>query len=83
MTLIEYLSHFNVQDRKAIQAYADTAFALGVASVEETYTDENGTVWNRPTAWAYAQACKALAEHKRLLEAVTRTEPLTCQGGKS
>ncbi|MGE8688581.1 MAG: hypothetical protein ACN6PJ_15665 [Achromobacter sp.] len=26
---------------------------------DETYTDENGTVWTRPTAWAYAQVCKA------------------------
>jgi len=29
------------------------------ASLNETYTDENGTVWTRPTAWAYAAACKA------------------------
>src|SRR5690606_4007224 len=26
---------------------------------DDTYTDENGTVWTRPTAWAYAQVCKA------------------------
>lgn len=29
----------------------------------ETWTDEQGTEWNRPTAWAYAKACKALHKH--------------------
>lgn len=28
------------------------------AELNETWTDENGTVWTRPTAWAYAHACK-------------------------
>jgi hypothetical protein len=31
---------------------------------DETWTDENGTLWSRPTAWAYAQACKALHKHQ-------------------
>lgn len=25
----------------------------------DSYTDDEGTVWERPTAWAYAQVCKA------------------------
>lgn len=29
------------------------------AQADDTYTDEKGTVWERPTAWAYAQVCKA------------------------
>jgi hypothetical protein len=29
-----------------------------------TFTDERGVVWSRPTAWAYAQVCKALEECK-------------------
>lgn len=28
---------------------------------DSTFTDEKGTVWNVPTAYAYAMACKALA----------------------
>ncbi len=27
--------------------------------LNETYIDENGAVWNRPTAWAYYAVCKA------------------------
>lgn len=27
--------------------------------LDETWTDERGVVWTRPTAWAYALACKA------------------------
>lgn len=29
----------------------------------EAYVDENGTVWTRPTAWAYAAACAAIKLH--------------------
>lgn len=29
------------------------------AKLNETYTDEHGTVWTVPTAWAYAAVCKA------------------------
>jgi hypothetical protein len=32
-----------------------------VWELTKTYTDENGTVWSPPTAWAYYAACKALA----------------------
>lgn len=28
--------------------------------LSETYTDEDGTVWSPPTAWAYFAACRAL-----------------------
>ncbi len=34
------------------------------ARLNETHTDENGTVWTVPTAWAYFAACRALEEHK-------------------
>lgn len=30
-----------------------------LASLNETYTDERGVVWTRPTAWAYAKVCGA------------------------
>lgn len=28
-----------------------------IAELSETWTDRHGTVWNPPTAWAYARAC--------------------------
>jgi hypothetical protein len=31
-----------------------------VVLLDEPWVDENGNAWNAPTAWAYAQACKAL-----------------------
>ena len=31
-----------------------------IVELSETWTDERGEVWSPPTAWAYAQACKAL-----------------------
>lgn len=31
-----------------------------LAKEREAWTDESGTVWNRPTAWAYQQVCRAL-----------------------
>lgn len=34
------------------------------SKLNETFTDEQGTVWTRPTAWAYAQVCKALEKMK-------------------
>ena len=36
--------------------------------LNETYTDERGTVWTRPTAWAYAKACEALHKKEAQLE---------------
>jgi prolyl-tRNA synthetase len=30
-----------------------------VAELDETWTDELGTVWKSPTAWAYAMTCRA------------------------
>jgi|GEM_PF-5225394 len=39
-------------------------FARGqVNKLQETYTDENGFIWETPTSWAYAQACNALHKH--------------------
>ena len=29
-----------------------------LAALSETWTDENGTTWRPPTAWAYAQCCR-------------------------
>lgn len=39
----------------------NTRIAAIEAEVEasETYCDDSGVVWTRPTAWAYAQVCKA------------------------
>lgn len=46
------------------------------AERDETFTDDAGTVWSRPTAWAYYAAVKALHEHDArataLLEALER-----------
>lgn len=50
-------------NRRIFEAGFDRAYALlsklRAPVADETYTDENGTVWTRPTAWAYAQVCKA------------------------
>lgn len=35
-----------------------------IAALGDTWTDEKGTVHERPTAWAYAQACLALDRWK-------------------
>jgi len=47
---------------QAIQAMLDQQ-AARIAELEaerdETWTDERGVVWSRPTAWAYAKVCKA------------------------
>lgn len=34
------------------------------AELNEQWVDEKGTVWTRPTAWAYAQACRVMHENK-------------------
>ena len=39
---------------------------------DETYTDDHGTVWTRPTAWAYFAACRALREKEAALTAMTK-----------
>ena len=36
--------------------------------LNETYKDENDTVWKRPTAYAYAKACKALYDKNKKLQ---------------
>lgn len=35
---------------------------------EEAYRDDDGTVWTRPTAEAYARACAALHKHRERVE---------------
>jgi hypothetical protein len=39
-----------------------------LAIERETWTDENGTVWNRPTAWAYQQACRTIRSAEQRAE---------------
>ena len=41
-------------------AAANARIAELEATLNETYTDDFGTVWTRPTAWAYAAVCKVL-----------------------
>lgn len=61
---------------KAYQAWAEAETARLRAENErlsETYTDEEGTVWSPPTAWAYFAACRALhAKTVALAEAEAR-----------
>lgn len=47
-----------------LDAAIDALLSLSaqLAEANETWTDEKGTCWARPTAWAYAQACRALHE---------------------
>jgi hypothetical protein len=35
---------------------------------DDTYTDDNGTVWTRPTAWAYAMVCKARDDWQKVAQ---------------
>jgi endo-1,4-beta-mannosidase len=39
-----------------------------IQSLKETYTDENGTVWTRPTAEAYCAVCKAYNDKQAEIE---------------
>ena len=34
----------------------------------ETWTDEKGNTWHRPTAWAYAQSCRVREEQRQRAE---------------
>lgn len=43
-----------------------------IEEITETYTDEHGAVWNTPTSYAYAKACRALAHHRDESERLTR-----------
>lgn len=86
-------NHLSAEDQKLVGEYADSLYRLGRAEAEVVYTDEDGTIWDRPTAWAYAKACKALQDHKQRLRdaeaerehmtamhrTVSAVEPLTCQ----
>lgn len=40
------------------------------AQLNEVHTDENGTAWTRPTAWAYMQVCKARDKHAERARAI-------------
>lgn len=39
------------------------------AELSDTFVDENGTTWKRPTAWAYYAVCKARDAHHAAQEA--------------
>jgi hypothetical protein len=43
-----------------------------IAELSETWTDENGTVWEPPTAWAYAMACKTMHAQRARAEAAEK-----------
>ncbi|HLG97103.1 MAG TPA: hypothetical protein VKX49_12390 [Bryobacteraceae bacterium] len=45
-----------IAERDQLRAKAEKA----EARLNETFTDDDGTIWTVPTAWAYAQACKAV-----------------------
>ncbi len=68
-----------LMERDTLLHDADMACRAAVAALDrmekrlveadEIYTDENHVDWQRPTAWAYAQACKALdAKTERIAE---------------
>lgn len=53
--------------------------------LNETWTDDEGTVWTRPTAWAYAQACKVvngrqLTAEKRCAELEAKLAEMSYNG---
>jgi len=65
-------------DRKRIDGDAVLASLLTLAGLDEpergadedTYIDDHGTTWTRPTAYGYAMACKALHRREEELEAL-------------
>lgn len=42
----------------------------------ETWTDETGAVWERPTAWAYAKACKELIQVRKEIGELKAVPPI-------
>lgn len=63
---------YYADERNKERAKAE-ALALQLKAVQtelnETWTDDLGTVWTRPTAWAYMAACRALAKRGDELKA--------------
>lgn len=59
---------------KAIRLLA-AKLAAAEAALNETYVDENCTTWTRPTAYAYAMACKALDRAKQAIDAARGDKP--------
>src|SRR5690606_21395452 len=60
--MITYEFPDGAYDSESMTAYGRACYEAAISAHrvdDDTYTDENGTVWTRPTAWAYAQACKA------------------------
>lgn len=69
------MDRHHLPDGDAKLAALDAAISLLRAPVaDETYTDDNGTVWTRPTAWAYAQVCKALDKWRAAASALVAGE---------
>lgn len=50
-----------------------------LASWRETYVDDDGITWVRPTAWAYFALCRA---HHALEEKYRAPRPRTCNEGQ-
>ncbi len=78
---------FDLYDKTHLVATACHALKLQkqkLDKLQETYTDENGTVWETPTSWAYASACKALHKHHKqervLREALSKVESMDLTG---
>lgn len=62
-----YLTEENDIQRSSIQTLSKQVVDLQ-AKLNETYIDENNTIWTRPTAWAYYSVCKALNRYKKIVE---------------
>lgn len=56
--------------QKMIQKLQNEIDSLKAEKKDDTFVDEKGTTWNRPTAWAYAKLCKANAELHNELDSV-------------
>lgn len=52
----------------ARQAFYSGWLAKEVFDGNENYIDEDGTVWERPTAWAYAAATRALEKKRQEID---------------
>jgi hypothetical protein len=55
----QYTGTFNHDALLNAAADAIVQLQARVAELDETWTDELGTVWKSPTAWAYAMTCRA------------------------
>jgi hypothetical protein len=61
-TLLARIATLEAERNGERMAHESTKRALAEAT--ETWTDEDGTTWRPPTAWAYAQVCRVLAAER-------------------